>query len=125
MQPLHLIRCKWLLVLATLLAADACVAVPASAGDAEELKRLSIAWVQAHATTRTPIFFRVTPFAFELEAGVVDTWARRDGCWQATGRYLGQSNLQDRLRAIAGFVASLVLVLAWWGVRRLVHRRKP
>ena len=77
------------------------------------------------ATIRSRIYFRVSPFPFELDAGAVDTWARRDGRWQVTGRYLGQSNLQDRLRVIAGFLASLVLMIGWWGVRRLVRRGKP
>lgn len=78
-----------------------------------------------HATTRSRLYFRVAPIPFELHAGVVDTWVRRDGRWQVTGRYLGQSNLQNGIRVIVGFVASLVLVLAWWAVRRLVRRRKP
>jgi hypothetical protein len=75
---------------------------------------------QAEVTSR--LFFHVSPFPIEFDSGVVDTWARRDGRWQVTRRYLGQSNMQDRLQRIGGFVAALVLVALALAVSRLTRR---
>lgn len=75
---------------------------------------------QAEVSSR--LFFHVAPIPIELDAGVVDTWSRREGRWQVTRRYLGQSNAQDRLKLIGGFGAALVLLALGWGVSGLLRR---
>ncbi len=75
-----------------------------------------------HATVSSRLYFHVSPIPIELDAGVVDTWERRGGRWQVTARYLGQSNAEDRIKLIAGFLAALVLVAAGFGVAKLARR---
>jgi hypothetical protein len=76
-----------------------------------------------HATVASKLRFRIAPIPFELDSGVVDTWARRDGRWQVTGRYLGESRFSARVEFVKGFLAALALVGAFALVRRWRRRR--
>jgi hypothetical protein len=75
------------------------------------------------ATVASKLRFRIAPIPFELDAGVVDTWARRDGRWQVTGRYLGESRFSARVEFVKGFLAALALLGAFALVRRWRRRR--
>lgn len=71
-----------------------------------------------HATVASKLRFRIAPIPFELDSGVVDTWARRDGRWRVTGRYLGESRFGARVEFVKGALAALLLVGAFALVRR-------
>ena len=75
------------------------------------------------ATVASKLRFRISPIPFELDSGVVDTWVRRDGRWQVTGRYLGESRFSARVEFVKGFLAALALVGAFALVRRWRRRR--
>ncbi|MDP2271977.1 MAG: nuclear transport factor 2 family protein [Archangium sp.] len=71
-----------------------------------------------HATVNSKLFFRVSPIPFELDSGVVDTWEKREGRWQVTGRYLGESAVQYKIRFFGGFASAVMLgALAWAAVK--------
>lgn len=78
------------------------------------------------ATVSSRLRFEVSPFPFGLDSGVVDTWVRRDGRWLITGRYLGESRMQQRIAFAAGMLSTLLLAgLAFailWLVRRVRRR---
>lgn len=80
------------------------------------------------ATVSSKLRFRVSPIPFALDSGVVDSWERRNGRWQITGRYLGESAVQQRIAFCLGlFAAMMVAGLAFairWGVRRSRRRRR-
>ena len=75
---------------------------------------------QAEVTSR--LFFHVSPIPIELDSAVVDTWSRRDGRWQVTRRYLGQSITGDRFQLMLGFGAALVLGAVGLIMSRLFRR---
>jgi ketosteroid isomerase-like protein len=62
---------------------------------------------QAEVSSR--LYFHVSPIPLELDSAVIDTWSKRDGRWQVTRRYLGQSHTSDRFQLMLGFGAALVL----------------
>jgi hypothetical protein len=74
-----------------------------------------------HATVSSRLYFRVAPFPFELDSGVVDTWERHDGRWQVTTRYLGESNMQQRITFIFGVLAAGLAAGAAYAVAALVR----
>lgn len=78
------------------------------------------------ATVSSRLRFQVSPFPFGLDSGVVDTWVRRDGRWLITGRYLGESRMQQRITFAAGVLSTLLLTsLAFasvWLARRVRRR---
>jgi hypothetical protein len=71
-----------------------------------------------HATVHSRLYFHVAPIPVELDAGIVDTWVRRDGRWQVSGRYLGESRAAHRM----GFAAGAATALAAWGLWSLLRR---
>ena len=77
---------------------------------------------QAIVTSR--LNFKVAPFPLALDSGVVDIWRIRDGRWQVTKRYLGESRIQQRIAFFAGILAAIVAGLLAYGVARLVRRRR-
>jgi hypothetical protein len=77
-----------------------------------------------HAVVSSRFYFHVSPIPWGLDSGLIDTWERRDGRWLVTGRYLGQSDTQDRIHAIVGFCCALLLWAAWAAWGRLSRRRK-
>jgi len=87
--------------------------------------------VQTHgdsATVSSNLRFRVSPIPFALDSGVVDSWERRDGRWQITRRYLGESRVQQRIAFGLGVLASMGIAVTWfalrWGLRRARRRRR-
>ena len=74
------------------------------------------------ATVTSRLYFRVAPYPFALDAGVVDTWERRGADWQITRRYLGQSNAQQRLAFIFGVLATGLAAVVAYAVARLARR---
>ena len=77
-----------------------------------------------HAVVSSRFYFHVSPIPFGLDSGIVDTWERRDGRWLVTGRYLGQSDTQDRIHYLVGFGAALLLWAAWAAWGSFSRRRK-
>lgn len=77
-----------------------------------------------HADVTSRLYFHVSPIPIELDSGVVDRWERRDGRWQVSRRYLGQSNAGDRIKLSVGFVAALLLAAVAFAVARLIGRRR-
>lgn len=77
-----------------------------------------------HATVSSKLRFRVSPFPFGLDSGVVDTWERRNGRWQITGRYLGESSTQLRLAFAAGLLSAAVLAGLTFGFLWLTRRSR-
>jgi len=79
-----------------------------------------------HAVVSSRFHFRVSPIPFGLDSGLVDTWERREGHWKVTGRYLGQSDTQERLRYLQGFATALLLwgAKAAWGKLARVRRAR-
>lgn len=75
-----------------------------------------------HATVNSKLFFRVAPIPFELDSGVVDTWEKREGRWQVTGRYLGESGVQYRIRFFVGFASAVMLGAFAWAAVKLKRR---
>lgn len=71
---------------------------------------------QAEVSSR--LYFHVSPIPIELDSAVLDTWSKRDGRWQVTRRYLGQSNTGDRFQMVLGFGAAL----AFWLVALLLSK---
>jgi hypothetical protein len=76
------------------------------------------------ATVSSRLHFRVAPYPFALDAGVVDTWERRGADWQITRRYLGQSNAQQRLAFIFGVLATALAAAVAYAVVRLTRRSR-
>lgn len=76
------------------------------------------------ATVHSRLHFRVAPIPFELDAGIVDTWVRRDGRWQVSARYLGESRATQRVAFAAGVAAGLLACGAWVLLRRLRRRTR-
>lgn len=77
-----------------------------------------------HATVRSRLRFRVAPFPFDFDAGVVDLWERRDGRWQVTTRYLGESKVQQRMAFIFGVLAAGLFAGLSYAAARLVKRSR-
>jgi hypothetical protein len=75
-----------------------------------------------HAVVSSKLSFRLGLMPFALDSGVVDTWVKRDGRWQVTGRFLGESQAQGRIKLAGGALAMLVLVLVVVAVRRMRRR---
>ena len=75
-----------------------------------------------HALVTARLYFHVSPMPIELDSTVMDTWERRDGRWQVTDRYLGDSAAEGRLRLIAGFLAALLLAATGFVVVKLSRR---
>lgn len=76
------------------------------------------------ATVSSKLRFRVAPIPFPLDSGVVDTWQRRDGRWQISGRYLGESDFQQRLAFGLGAIAALAAAGLAYAIARLVKRSR-
>ena len=76
------------------------------------------------ATMSSLLRFRIKPIPFELDSGVVDTWVRRNGQWQVSGRYLGESQFRGRVEFVKGVLATLALVAAFVFVRRWRRRAR-
>ena len=75
-----------------------------------------------HATVSSRLHFRVAPFPFDFDSGVVDLWERHDGRWQVTTRYLGESKVQQRIMFIFGVLAAGLVAGAAYAVDKLVGR---
>lgn len=75
-----------------------------------------------HAVVSSRLSFRVGLMPFALDSGVVDTWTKRDGRWQVTGRFLGESVLQGRMMFAFGALLMLGVFAVVAGLR-LVRRR--
>lgn len=80
-----------------------------------------------HATVSSRLYFRIAPFPFALDSGVVDIWRKRDGRWQVSRRYLGHSEGQQRIAFLAGLIAAFLLVGLVYLTRRISRRarRRP
>lgn len=76
------------------------------------------------ATVTSRLYFKVAPIPVTLDAGIVDTWARRDGRWQVTGRYLGDSVIRKRVAFILGLLTAVLFAGAGFVLRRLVSRMR-
>lgn len=74
------------------------------------------------ATVSSRLHFRVAPYPFALDAGVVDTWERRGSDWQITRRYLGQSDAQQRIAFFLGVLATGLAAAAAYVAMRLFKR---
>jgi hypothetical protein len=77
-----------------------------------------------HATVSSVLHFRISPFPFTFDSGVVDTWERREGRWQVTVRYLGASKLYERVAFLLGALATGIAVVATRLVARLLRRSR-
>jgi hypothetical protein len=77
-----------------------------------------------HATVSSRLHFKVPPYPFEFDSGVVDTWERNDGRWQVTTRYLGESKLQQRMAFIFGVLAAGLVAGAAYAVAKLARRSR-
>jgi ketosteroid isomerase-like protein len=77
-----------------------------------------------HATVTSRLTFNVAPMPMELDSAIVDVWQRRDGRWQVTNRYLGQSQMQQRLAFFAGALAATVVGAVLYGLIRLLRRNR-
>ena len=75
-----------------------------------------------HATVHSRLYFHLAPVPLELDAGIVDTWVRRDGRWNVTGRYLGDSKAAYRFGVVAGFALGLAAWALWALAARLRRR---
>lgn len=83
--------------------------------------------VQVHgdsATVSSKLHFHVAPFPFALDSGVVDTWERRSGRWQIRGRYLGVSDVQQRIAFGLGVLAALGVIGVAYAIGRLLKRSR-
>ena len=83
--------------------------------------------VQVHgnsATVSSRLHFRVAPMPFALDSGVVDSWERRGDRWQITGRYLGQSDFQERVAFGLGVLAALGVAAVAYAITWLVRRSR-
>jgi hypothetical protein len=76
------------------------------------------------AVVTSHLSFKVSPMPLTMDSGIVDVWTRRDGQWQVRTRYLGESRMGGRLAFAAGVVAATLAMLAWWGLRALLRRRR-
>ena len=71
-----------------------------------------------HATVTSRLHFNVAPYPFAFESGVVDLWEKRDGRWQVTARYLGESKTQQRIAFVFGLIAGgIIAALAYLSAR--------
>ena len=77
-----------------------------------------------HATVSSRLYFRIAPIPFAFDAGVVDTWEKRGTDWQVTTRYLGQSNVQQRIAFVFGVLSALVIAGAIYTIMKLVRRAR-
>lgn len=76
------------------------------------------------ATVSARLHFRVAPYPFALDAGVVDTWERQGADWRITRRYLGQSNAQQRIAFILGGLATGLAAAVAYAIARLARRSR-
>jgi len=72
-----------------------------------------------HATVSSKLFFKISPNPLTFDSGVVDTWERRGGKWQVTNRYLGESQLKQRISFALGILTAAVAVAAAYLIARI------
>ena len=70
------------------------------------------------ATVSSRLSFKVSPNPLTFDSGVVDSWEKRDGRWQVSTRYLGESRLKQRM----AFAFGIGAVLLAWGLVHLARR---
>src|SRR5262245_21103439 len=84
-----------------------------------------VAHVQGdHATVSSILRFKIAPFPFTFDSGVVDVWRRRGDRWQVTTRYLGESRLSLRIAFVSGILAAGLAAAVMVGLVRLVRRSR-
>jgi hypothetical protein len=76
------------------------------------------------ATVSSKLHFRVAPIPFALDSGVVDSWERRDGRWQITRRYLGESKVQQRIAFGLGVLAAIGVAGLAYATRWILRRSR-
>ena len=76
------------------------------------------------ATVTSRLHFNISPVPVALDSTIVDLWEKRDGRWQVTNRYLGESQMQLKIAFFAGVVGTLVVGLIGYGIVRLIRRRR-
>lgn len=77
-----------------------------------------------NAVVSSRLHFNVAPIPFGLDSGAVDTWERRGGRWQITGRYLGQSDAQQRIAFALGALGSVGFAAMAYALIWLVRRSR-
>ena len=77
---------------------------------------------RARVTSR--LHFNIAPIPVALDSTIVDLWQKRDGRWQVTNRYLGESATKVRIAFFAGVLGTLVVGLIGYGIIRLIRRRR-
>ena len=77
------------------------------------------------AIVTSRLSFKVAPIPIALDSGIVDVWQKRDGRWQVTKRFLGASQVRQRLAFFAGALATLFLGLIAYAIIRLRRRSRP
>jgi len=75
-----------------------------------------------HATVSSRLFFKVSPNPLTFDSGVLDTWERRNGEWRVTTRYLGESQLKERVSFVLGALAAALALGAAYLIARLSAR---
>jgi len=75
-----------------------------------------------HATVSSRLYFKVAPNPFTFDSGVIDLWEKRDGRWQVTNRYLGESAMKGRLAFLLGLLVAGVAAGAAYLLARLPGR---
>jgi ketosteroid isomerase-like protein len=76
------------------------------------------------ATVTARLHFSVSSMPVALDSTVVDLWQKRDGRWQVTNRYLGESAMQLRIAFVAGILATVITGLIVYFAVRMVRRRR-
>ena len=71
------------------------------------------------ATVSSRLFFKISPNPLTFDSGVVDTWERRGGKWQVTNRYLGESQLKQRISFALGILTAAFAAAAAYVLSRL------
>lgn len=77
-----------------------------------------------HATVSSRLFFKVAPNPLTFDSGVIDTWERRGGKWRVTTRYLGESQLKERISFTLGVLATGLALAAAFLVARISRRAR-